>query len=436
MGALANRKEKEPCDAYRQLMLLAIPHLNSGGGEMHMGGLVREKPERLIAIDLLRGIAVLTVVLHHLPFSWRGLSDATSADGNAFGPALVAALHFGAYGVHLFLVISGFCIHLPWARRGDLSAKLNFSEFWFRRMRRLYPPYLVTLLFTAILLFAGQVVLRGRSGAPLVALGYASGWAIALDALFLLFLLQNLNGASWRVGNGPLWTLALEEQLYVLYFPLLALRRRWGWPTTLVVVALATTGWRLVAQVLPPAVTLPAFWLVVGPARWLEWALGALAVEAHLGLVQLPRWARNGAAGACLLALAIGLDAGTQAEFAVFAGLFAVIGDACFGLAFFVLVNTLCAIEREGRLPRWAALRSLSMVGVFSYSIYLVHDPLMAGVKRFLVSSESVSLVVAARLLAAIGGGYVFHILVERRFLNRTRTVRAPERERREAVIS
>lgn len=398
---------------------------------MHPNRLVRDHSGRLAAIDMLRGLAVLSVVLHHLPFSWRGVSDATSA-GDAFSPTLVAVLHFGMYGVHLFLVISGFCIHLPWARRRDLSAKLNFAEFWFRRMRRLYPPYIVALLLTTALLFVGQVVLRGRTGSPVEALGYTSGWAIAIDAAFLFFLLQNLNGASWRFGNGPLWTLALEEQLYAMYFPLLALRRRFGWPTTLAVVALTTTAWRLGAALLPSTGPVPAAWLLVGPARWLEWTLGALAVEAHLGLVQLPRWARSGAVGVGLLALAVALEAGSQASFAVLLRVFAVIGDALFGVAFFVVVNSLCATEREGRLPRLqivvGAFRTLSMVGVFSYSIYLVHDPLMAGVKRFLVSSESVGLIVVARLLAAIGGGYLFHLLVERRFLNRTRVDKGPDR--------
>ena len=46
-------------------------------------------------------------------------------------------LEVGSLGVPRFFVISGFCIHLRWAREG----RIDYRDFWRRRVRRLYPPY-------------------------------------------------------------------------------------------------------------------------------------------------------------------------------------------------------------------------------------------------------------------------------------------------------
>ena len=93
--------------------------------------------QRLISIDALRGVAAIGVVLYHtnaIPGVDRRL---------LFGDAFDAAMLFGKYGVWLFFVISGFCIHLQWVRaQVDASVKpLGFTAFWKRRIRRLYPPY-------------------------------------------------------------------------------------------------------------------------------------------------------------------------------------------------------------------------------------------------------------------------------------------------------
>lgn len=378
-----------------------------------------ERGGRLLSIDILRGCAVLAVVLHHLPFSWSGLTDSVPAR-EAFIPEAREVLHFGQYGVQLFLVISGFCIHLPWARKRNLDAKLDFSTFWLRRIRRLYPPYITAVVLTIALLILGQVVIKGRLHDPLGALGYGSVVAVAVDGLFLLLLLQNLNGASWRIGNGPLWTLALEEQLYMLYFPLLGLRRRLGWPGTIAVVASITLVWRIAWYLPPGDAAMPSFWYVIGPARWLEWTLGALAVEAHLGLVQLPRWTRAPGIAIGVMTVAVALDhMGRTLSLKPIE----TVGDGLFGIAFFIIVNFMCRLETSNRLPNPSPVRWLSTLGVFSYSVYLVHDPLMAGVKRVLASTDSLPMIVIARLAAAIGLGYVFHRVVEQRFLSRSREV-------------
>src|SRR6266700_378444 len=98
---------------------------------------------RLLSIDALRGIAALGVVLYHAV-----LQTTSAVPNNLFRwpvKLLQFVSSFGYIGVFLFFVISGFCIHLQWAksRATQQAQAIRFGSFWRRRIRRLYPPYLI-----------------------------------------------------------------------------------------------------------------------------------------------------------------------------------------------------------------------------------------------------------------------------------------------------
>src|SRR6188768_1999974 len=112
---------------------------------------------RLVNIDALRGVAAFAVVLFHL----TGGMKAFAAGPTALG--LVPAL--GYAGVFLFFVISGFCIHLRWAKRkaaGEADPEIDFIPFWKRRWVRLYPAYIATLaLFIGWRYYNGELITGG-----------------------------------------------------------------------------------------------------------------------------------------------------------------------------------------------------------------------------------------------------------------------------------
>ena len=365
-------------------------------------------PRRLVSIDALRGIAALGVVMYHtnaIPGVDRRLW---------FGDATDAAMFFGKFGVWLFFVISGFCIHLQWVRSAidPRVPRQTFTAFWKRRIRRLYPPYLVTLVFYTAVRYH-----QGVLGADTM-----SAWTIFLH----LFMLQNLDPRTMSTMNSIYWTLAVEEQLYLLYFVFLAVRQRWGWGVTLFVAFAARAAWFALAMVVH------RFWgidIVVTQAavpQWAVWILGALAVEATFGVSTLPGAAKNKWVAAALL-VAAGVVA--QAEmywipigFAHNLLWFA--GDLMWGLAFFVTLNWLVSFE-----PTWApagvpsAVRTLAAVGLFSYSLYLTHElvewylwpPIAATFHVALPDIVIVAVMVASCLVFA----RVFFELFEKPFLNR-----------------
>lgn len=372
-----------------------------------------QSPQRLLSIDALRGAAAIGVVLYHtngIPGVDRSL---------LWGDALDSLMFLGKWGVWLFFVISGFCIHMQWVRAQVVpgARPLEFGDFWRRRIRRLYPPYLVTLVFYVWIRFAdGSLQWDGLSA-----------WKIFLH----LFMLQNLDPQALAAMNNVYWTLAVEEQLYLLYFAFLAVRQRWGWGAALGLAAGARLGWFVLAFALNRAFDIQIVVTQAAMTQWVVWVLGALSVEAAWGLVRLPAAARNISIGGAIMGLA-SLLVWAQ-NYWLGPGLLNDViwltADVVWGASFFVLVNWAVTREREtaGRaLPR--GVLWLAGAGLFSYSLYLTHEivewRLWPPVAESMVAAGYAlpHIVVASGLLAVcLLFGWVFFLFFEKPFLSRSR---------------
>jgi peptidoglycan/LPS O-acetylase OafA/YrhL len=180
-------------------------------------------PPRFPAIDLLRAVSALTVLVFHVIVVTRWMSFPDH------GPLLWFRISF--MRVDLFFAISGFVVTLAALRewqRGDGAA----GRFLWKRMARIAPLYWVTCIaFLAVTEFA---VLR----AP-------DGW---LHALTHLTFTHNFFRGTMGSINGPSWTLSIEAQLYVLTALLMPLLAAWR-PRLVGLLALAIgLGYRLSSQ--------------------------------------------------------------------------------------------------------------------------------------------------------------------------------------------
>ncbi len=328
---------------------------------------------RLASIDALRGVAALGVVLYHA----IGRAEASAPQHLLQWPAffLHSLTGFGYVGVFLFFVISGFCIHLQWAkaRAAGRSHQIHFGAFWKRRLRRLYPAYLIALML--------YVVMTG------ITVGFKITGAYVYDVVMHLLMLHNLDPKTAYSINGVFWTLAIEEQLYLAYFLLLFLRTRFGWGLTLIVCMAARVGWFYFSH---------AVWVTFGigvpvpeaaASHWLTWALGAVSVEAAFGLIKLPRWCRNLWIGFGALILAAGISQfSSMLDKDGFFNRFSWLAlHPAWGLGFFIIVNRAFQAEKKWRArlntPRLVALSA--SVGLFSYSLYLTHGLVIIESWRF-----------------------------------------------------
>jgi peptidoglycan/LPS O-acetylase OafA/YrhL len=160
---------------------------------------------RLSGLDGLRAIAVLAVILYHADLGW---------------------LPGGFLGVDVFFVISGFLITTLLLAERERLGHIRLRAFWLRRARRLLPALFLVLAATLSLavLFAPDEVARVR-GDTLAALAYVTNW-------YLVLRQQSYFEAMGRPSPLlHLWSLAVEEQFYLLWplalaVGMLVLRRR------------------------------------------------------------------------------------------------------------------------------------------------------------------------------------------------------------------
>jgi peptidoglycan/LPS O-acetylase OafA/YrhL len=155
------------------------------------------------ALDGLRGIAVIVMILHH-----------------------IGVLQGGYLSLSLFFVLSGFLITSLLIKEWDARSRVSFRDFYARRVLRLFPA-LGTVIVASVIAGAVLVMTGGPDRADVRAtldaipwvLAFAGNWVRALDSHALLGSLGAL---------GQTWTLAVEEQFYLLWpivFVLLMRRR-------------------------------------------------------------------------------------------------------------------------------------------------------------------------------------------------------------------
>jgi peptidoglycan/LPS O-acetylase OafA/YrhL len=309
------------------------------------------RPTRWPALDGFRGLAVLVVLGYHavkLVLEAHGLVAPEPTDAELW------PLGLGKFAVDAFFVLSGFLIVAAWDRRPEAR------HFFGRRVRRLWPAYLVSV-FVLVPLLAPEVLWSGRD---LLALVTLQGYVV--------------EGLTPSI-NVPWWSLTTEVHFYLLV-PLLAplLHRRFGrWALLAGAVALSLWWWDS-GQYL---YELPGSLL---PGRLTQFLLGGLvgiAVRERIAATRTWTWslARSRwlfrAAVAALLALGLYLGAnGTYHRREVAFDLWIEPLSALLLAA--VLLHVVVREEDGG--PSRLSSTPLRFAGLVSYSLYLWHYPILA----------------------------------------------------------
>ena len=306
-------------------------------------------------LDHMRGVAILAVFFFHClgatfgepQLAWGGHWFRNFSTSNAFLVLLPASL--GWAGVAIFFVVSGFCIHLSFLRGGN-----NWRNFFIRRFFRIYPAYLITLMFFAL------VFPRTR-----LAFHYVLHDCCQLGSHVML--LHNFS-AKYLFGINPsFWSIAVEIQLYLIYPLLLALVGRIGWNRSLMVVGLVEVMMRSSSGIMAVTSGIEFHaWFDYSPFFfWYSWAIGAALADAYMHGRNLP-FARSSATVWLLLAIVSYLIK-PLAPFSFL--LFSVFTAS-------VIAKFLNGWRPALPVPR-AVVSHLQLLGVCSYSFYLLHQPLL-----------------------------------------------------------
>ena len=355
------------------------------------------------ALDGVRAIAILAVLGFHSGASLKG----------------------GFIGVDIFFVLSGFLITTLLFQEWSHAHTIALGNFYGRRTRRLLPALFLTVAAVGLIYAIDPTLNHGINfgGAALVVVFYAANWlaAFADNPTQVLALLDHT------------WSLAIEEQFYILWplLLLICLRRRWR-PGSVLVLALA---------------------LACGSAlvRWFLWQHGSsshvyfrsdthadgLLVGCALASVYASRQGREVmrrylgrwvvALAAALGLLMFALTYGPNDRFVYVGGLSAV------AICSAVLVgHVVCA--QNSWFSRTLALPPLVWIGSRSYGMYLFHIPIFAVIATTRLSDRSARLVIPLQIALTMLAAAASYRWVESRFLRRNRLEGAPPHVQRAPI--
>jgi len=306
--------------------------------------------KRIPALDTLRAVAILSVLachfIHLIPEQVKPVAN---------------LMKFGATGVDLFFVLSGFLIGSIIVRELDGSSNLNLPRFLWRRWMRTLPAYFAVLGFLFIASRFGKQTLPGDYS-----------W-------HYLFFLQNYVTDMVRFGIS--WSLCVEEHFYAV-LPLLTVAIRWMWPALPI-----RTIFRAVALLALAGTnaTRAGVWLahpdfaVMPDGEWSLLAWQAIASKTHMRLDSLavgilvatmprPRHAaRSAFAAVVAVAGLLALSAVSPERWFVFFGYLPV--ALCYG----VLVH----VSAGGNAWSGVNIPGAKLTSDLSYSLYLTHQTVM-----------------------------------------------------------
>jgi peptidoglycan/LPS O-acetylase OafA/YrhL len=320
-------------------------------------------PGRFRSLDAVRGIAALSVVLFHSVNSHPQVHDS----------ALGRVLMNGWAGVFLFFPVSGYCICAAMHRAENASP----ARFLRRRWKRIYPPYLASVLFSVAVAVMALPFNRGSADDLIL---NVPAW------LSILTLTQVFTPYAGRI-NPVYWSLCYEEQFYLVMALALWLktpRRRAALLTAITAIAVVcgALGWSVMGLFLD---------------YWLAFALG---IGVYLWLHEPEdRWW-----GAAILAIGVA----TAIQFRELSTMISLGGAA--------LMLALARVDN--RIGRSRAVQPLFALGLISYSLYLVHVPVAGRLVNLLVRLHApVWLGAVAGAAASVAIAALFFAVVERHFL-------------------
>jgi peptidoglycan/LPS O-acetylase OafA/YrhL len=339
----------------------------------------------------------MLVVVHHLV-----TSIPETLQDNLHLHSVDTALAMGArFAVLLFFILSGFVLALPYFD----GTNQPYGPYVVRRFCRLYPPFAFAVLVAALL--------RGLlGGEPLSIVSdlFNRAWASPVTGAVVAshLLMTGLHEDAIRL-DGPVWSLIIEMRVSII-FPLLVLYvRRFGWPgvAASLIVAFICNHVRASVGDTSPQTAESITGVVLLTMRYVPFFL--VGVIAASRLEKLKR---------------LFVQVSLKVHAALFIGAASVLvlmayvhlhvhgyGDLFYGLIALYLIISCVAFPKvaktlSGRLCLW--------LGDISYSLYLVHLPVLLALGYLFYGRLSLAVIIAVALPAMLVAAHLMHCSVER----------------------
>jgi peptidoglycan/LPS O-acetylase OafA/YrhL len=333
------------------------------------------------ALDGIRGIAIMLVMLHH--FTIYGMGKPTTLIDKLFYGVTAA----GWCGVDLFFVLSAFLITgiLLDAKGGEYF----FRNFYIRRILRIFPLY-YGFLFVVFTLLPHMMYVSDNFGLLINQQGWYWSYLVNLPIAF--------EGWPRLYTLGHFWSLAVEEQFY-LFWPLVVFfaRRR---QLMLICVVCFAAGFAVRLGFVLIGYPLAAY--VLTPARMDTLAVGAflaLVVRQRQRLLSLSRWMWpiGGTSAAALGTIFVwqrGLDSTDMVV--------QTIGYSVLAVMFGALLSVALTSPGGSKLGKIFAHPVLTFFGRYSYALYIFHHPIALFMQQSLLGEGGLPTFLGVKLPAQV----------------------------------
>ena len=316
----------------------------------------KKKSRYIPALDGLRALAVLGVIAYHMGMAW--------APG-------------GLLGVTVFFVLSGYLITSLLLIEWDNTGTINLPQFWLRRIKRLFPAIAFVIICVAALttIFDHSLLTKLREDMWAALCWVTNWWYILRDVSYFDAL-----GAPSPVTH--FWSLAIEEQFYVVWPVVLILAHKFGVKrshmrnATLVLVLASALEMALLFN--PDAdpsrvyygTDTRAFSLLIGAWLAFVWPSNQLGANNEVQLDRNVRIALDAVGGIALIGLIamMGCIEGTSAI--MYRG-----GILLASIITMVIIAVI--VHPSSILGKVFSAKPLVWIGLRSYGIYLWHYPLL-----------------------------------------------------------
>ena len=298
-------------------------------------------------IDLLRGLAILLVLMFHAVstafptehLQWGGGLFPDFNVSHSF--LLLLPATFGWSGVAIFFAISGFCIHNSYMRERELGV----TRYLIKRTFRIYPPYFISVCF-----FSFWFVLNGHRD-------------LFHNFLFHVLLIHNFSSDYFYGINLAFWSIAIEFQLYILYLPLIFVTKEFGWKPTIVLAFFLESCLRAAEAYQLMRFGKISTWLAGCPFTYIfSWSIGALIAD--VGGRNTFRFQNKLIWAPVMIVMGIGSQFVKPAS--------------TFSFMIFSMSSAMMIlhIQYHNFRSNWR-IGALVSLGVVSYSVYLIHQPII-----------------------------------------------------------
>ncbi|KQC02427.1 acyltransferase [Pedobacter sp. Hv1] len=348
---------------------------------------IKKNTINLIAIDILRFIAAISVYYYHHNIGWI-LAKTTNIKILEYTNIIGSS-----FAVPLFFIVSGFCIHLS-SHRIALNTFMSIKQYFLKRFLRIYPPYLIAIFFSIVVsIITNYIPLPNKP-----------------DLFIHLFNLQGLSIKYFSTINIVLWTITIEMFFYLFYPLFNSIQHRYNVSKALLFSAVISIISISYFQLSKSELSLPQQYLFSNLI--FSWCFGAWICDTHLknpAYFKTQKWIITSLIIIVLF---------------IISNYFSWKNDVLIKYNLKILI---CApilvlfISKEKYFQRYKKWLTIPIaIGISSYSLYLFHVPLIY-LKNFViihyvhVEYRSVIMVIGILTIPAIS--YCCYRLLENPFI-------------------